>query len=178
MVEAGFKAGKSSPCIFRDDPRDITVVVHGDDFTILADDHGINYVIEMLKQKYQIKVRGILGEDAEDLKEIRILNRVLRWTQGGLEYEADPRHAEIIVKALGVEKGTGVSTPGVKKKFGDPLDENKPDGGKAKEYRQIMARGNYLAQDRPDIMYAVKELTRGMSAPSEADWIALKRLAR
>ena len=41
-----------------------------------------------------------------------------------------------------------------------------------------MARGNYLAQDRTDIAFAVKELCRTMSRPSESDWQALKRLGR
>ena len=39
-------------------------------------------------------------------------------------------------------------------------------------------RASYLAQDRPDIQYAVKELARGMSSPTEADAQKLKRLGR
>ncbi len=40
------------------------------------------------------------------------------------------------------------------------------------------ARANFLASDRPDIAFAVKELCRGMSAPTARDPEALKRLAR
>ena len=42
----------------------------------------------------------------------------------------------------------------------------------------MVARANYLSQDRSDIQYAVKELSRGMSCPTAADWVALKRLGR
>ena len=35
-----------------------------------------------------------------------------------------------------------------------------------------------MAQDRSDVQFAVKELCRAMSEPSQADWLALKRLAR
>ena len=45
-------------------------------------------------------------------------------------------------------------------------------------YRSIAARANYLSADRPDIMYAVKELCRGMAKPPKGHWLKLKRLGR
>ena len=36
-------------------------------------------------------------------------------------------------------------------------------------YRAVVARGNYLSQDRSDIQFAVKELCRKMSDPNRAD---------
>merc|ERR1711904_603800 len=44
--------------------------------------------------------------------------------------------------------------------------------------RSIAARANYLASDRPDLMYAVKELCRGMAKPTRLHWHKLKRLGR
>ena len=41
-----------------------------------------------------------------------------------------------------------------------------------------MARANYLALDRPDICFPVKELCRRMSAPTVADWEHLMRLCK
>ena len=38
----------------------------------------------------------------------------MRWTAQGLEYEADQRHAEIVVKAMRLETASGVNTPGTK----------------------------------------------------------------
>ena len=52
------------------------------------------------------------------------------------------------------------------------------DSAAASEYRARAARANFLASDRPDIAFAVKELCRGMSAPTAHDQDALKRLAR
>ena len=45
-------------------------------------------------------------------------------------------------------------------------------------YKALVARANYLAQDRSDIVFAVKELSRSMSAPTIGDMKALKRLSR
>ncbi len=44
--------------------------------------------------------------------------------------------------------------------------------------RAIVARGIFLAQDRSDIAFAVKELSRRMSCPDTRDWQSLKRLGR
>ena len=48
----------------------------------------------------------------------------------------------------------------------------------AKRYRSVVARGNFLAQDRPDIRFCVKELCREMSSPSRGSWRRLKKLCR
>ena len=45
-------------------------------------------------------------------------------------------------------------------------------------YRAFVARGNYMAQDRTDVQFAVKELCRSMSNPTAGDWAAVKRLGR
>ena len=49
---------------------------------------------------------------------------------------------------------------------------------RATEYPSATARGNFLASDRVDITYAVKECARSMAAPTENDWNKLVRLAR
>ena len=44
---------------------------------------------------------------------VRILNRIVTVTKDGLEYEADQRHAEILMKDMGVDEGSkGVTTQG------------------------------------------------------------------
>jgi len=48
----------------------------------------------------------------------------------------------------------------------------------AKEYQSLVARLNYLAPDRADIAYSVKELARTMSKPTNGCWEKLKLLGR
>ena len=45
-------------------------------------------------------------------------------------------------------------------------DETLLSNSESTRFRAIVARSNYLAQDRSDIMFSVKELTRHMSNPS------------
>ena len=49
-----------------------------------------------------------MGETVES-KEIKILNRIIRYTERGFEMEADLRHAELIIKQLGLEKNQPTS---------------------------------------------------------------------
>ena len=121
-------------------------------------------------------MRGRLGPEGNDDKSIRILNRIVTWKEDGIHYEADQRHAEIIIKQLGLrENSNQLSTPGSK-----TLEDNERKLGTKEStlYRGIVARANYLCQDRTDIEFATKELCRKMAAPTVGDWEALKRLGR
>ena len=104
------------------------------------------------------------------------MSRIVRWNSHGIDYESDPRHAEITISELGLKGSKPVATPGVKStspELAEPLGPRE-----ASQFRSLVARANYLAQDRMDVQYSVKELTRRMSCPDSEDWVALKRLGR
>ena len=201
LTENEFQVGKATPCIFRHDKRDLTCFVHGDDFVTAGRQEDLLWLDGVLKQKYDMKSQ-ILGDRPGMHGEVRILNRTLRYIPGqGIEYEADARHSEILIDELARDKSP-VSTPYVKDGTGfadsddiklADLDRMKRDGslgakrGKsmgeldkagATTYRAHVARANYLAADRMDIIFAVKELSRAMSSPTTDDWDKLVRLAR
>ena len=113
------------------------------------------------------------------MKEARLLNRIIRRTEEGWEYEADQRHAELIVKGLGLEEAKAVATPaeGERPWLADD-EEEKLSSHEAREFRGLAARANYLALDRVDIQYAVKEVCRGMAEPTKRDVRKLRRLGR
>ena len=48
----------------------------------------------------------------------------------------------------------------------------------ARLYRGVAARLNYIAPDRPDIAYAVKESARGMSAPRASAMRKLRKIGK
>ena len=92
----------------------VTLVVRGDVFTALSTDEGLDrYGKEMVKA-FDVELRGRLGTDKQDENEIKLLNRILRISSTGLKYEADPRHAELLARALGLEGCKEQPTPGTK----------------------------------------------------------------
>ncbi len=201
LKAAGFKQGVACPCIFRHEVKEVVIMVHGDDFVAVGEGEQLQDTKRVLEDKYKIKVET-LGRDKNESKEIRVLNKVIRLTEQGLELEADPRHAELVVRALGLEDAKPSPTPGTKiaKKKRSPQDATETDSeaeeaeeeegavrgedgdemtqSDAKEYRAIVARLNYIASDRPDIQFAVKEAARNMSAPKNRDWPAVKRIGK
>ena len=62
----------------------------------------------------ELKVGGRLDPGEKHGKEATIVNRVMRWCEGSIEYEADPRQAENLVYALGLEGAKSVVTLGLK----------------------------------------------------------------
>ena len=53
-----------------------------------------------MTDRYEIKLKARLGPEANDDKEVRILNRVVWWDKDGLHYEPDQRHADIMIDQL------------------------------------------------------------------------------
>ena len=100
--------------------------------------------------------------------------------QGGLEYEADPRHAELIVEQLELGQLKGLSTPGVDWKEDDLVEATEVELNdiERKEYRMVTARMNYLAFDRSDIQFSVKEACREMAAPTKRSLDRVTRIGR
>ena len=65
-------------------------MVHGDDFVAVGEPKHLAETEAALGKKYKIKTET-LGADKGDLKEIKVSNKIIRVTHGGLELEADPR---------------------------------------------------------------------------------------
>ena len=113
LIGIGFTSGISNPCVFHHATRDISIVVHGDDFTALGLDEDLDWYEGQLKEHFEIKVRGRLGEGCKD-NQIRILNRIVTLTPQGLTYEADPRHVDLLLSSMGLLGSSGAATPGQK----------------------------------------------------------------
>ena len=104
---------------------------------------------------YEIKT-SVVGKRCGLDKEVRVLNRIIRWTHEGWEYEADQRHGEIIVKETAMEDSKPTVTPTAEEKE-EEEDQEVLGGADTRWYRGVTARGIYLGLDRPDIAYATKE---------------------
>ena len=119
--------------------------------------------------------------------------------------EADLRHAEIVNRELGLKAAKATRVPGAKEakrpehhRDGE-WEEGTPEGdvgdhqptepsgdeededlepSEATRYRAIAARLGYLAIDRLDLQFAVKEAARAMSRPKDAHFRMLNRIGR
>ena len=179
LVSIGFVAGKAAPTVLVNIVEETRVVVHGDDFTFLGPEKYLREVASAMSEWYELKVRGIMGPEVHDLKKIDILNRTVEWRSDAIVYKADPKHAKIIVEALGLDNRSNESNvPGKTSGDDDNEADYELDKTDSRAFRALTARANYLSMDRPDIQYSVKELCHVMSKPRQSSWAKLKQLAR
>ena len=113
LTNAGFTRGTASPCHFHHKAKDIWILVHGDDFVVVARQAGREFVEATLRAQYEIKV-DLAGPEPDDPKEIKILGRIITNTDNGLTYEPDPGHMEKAMHELNLADAKGVATPGLK----------------------------------------------------------------
>ena len=101
--------------------------------------------------------------------------------RGGLEWEADVKHAEKVCSEMGVQLASkGLDAPAVREVLPEDFEEERDDPkiDETKWYRGVAASANFLSLDRMDIQFGAKEVCRQMSAPRSSGVERLKRMAR
>ena len=183
LAGGGFHVGKSNIAIFYSGEHDARVLVHGDDFALLGDELAVAEFDKLLKSRYSVKKTGKLGFEDGDDEEVHFLNRILRVDKQkrSMEIEADPRHAEMFVRQLGLDNAKIVDVP-ESKPTKEELDEWTVSPllipSRATVYRSLVMRAAYMATDRADLGHCVKNLAKKMQTPRECDMKRLMRLGR
>ena len=86
--------------------------------------NGLKLYKEGLNTDFELNVKGHLCEADDCDQEVRVLNRRVLLDKDGVSYEADPRHVELLARALGLERCGVTRTPGTK----NYLDHEVADG--------------------------------------------------
>ena len=128
---------------------------------------------------FDIKVRGILGSDQHDDKDIVILGRIVNWTNTGIRYQADPKHRELILNYFGLGEDSGpLKSSGEKEREDGEGESEELSKEEAKVYRGLSATLSFLSLDCPDLQFGTKSAAREMSAPRISSWKILNKLDR
>ena len=168
MLSLGFTQSKYSPSVYWHKSRGLKTLVHGDDFITSGTREQARWMREALERRFEIKTK-VVGMGPEEVQEERVLNRIIRVTRDGWEYEADQRHAELLIKGMHLEGAKGVKGPGEDEKPWEEEANDHPLGSSsATNFRAMAARANYLAQDRSDIQYAAKKYAAGWQTRQRA----------
>ena len=95
MEDIGFDSGRSSPCTFHHKVQDDRAIVHWDDFTMLGSGKDVDWFRKNIETKFENKHKGRLGPCKNNINSVRILNRIVTHTDGGIEYESDTRRLRV-----------------------------------------------------------------------------------
>ena len=165
----GFKACRTSPCIYYSMEFDMKIVAHVDDLLINGRRKDLGWVKLELEKEIEV-TREFLGNRASDKQEVRFLGRFIRVTKDGYEIEGDVKVLRKLLEEWYMDEAKGVATSGVKAEArGDEEDEQMQLSEKDhRRFRRAAAQCNYLGLDRADVAYAAKEKSRGGFPPRPA----------
>ena len=102
-------------------------MVHGEDFITVGTRDQAKWLQTELEKRFKVKT-SVVSNGKDEAREARTLNRIIRITEDGREYEGDQRHGEIIVRTLSLDESKEVGTPG---------EESKPWKSEEKEEEKL-----------------------------------------
>ena len=138
-------------------------MAHVDDFLCTGRAADLKWLESRLKGEFDVTATHV-GDDAE--KEVRYLNRILRWTEEGLEIESEGRHAATLLKEWGMSECKTIDTPlrrEVVVKMGIGKELGVED---TRKLRRAIARVKYMAHYRPDLSVPSRLLAQHMAKPT------------
>jgi len=146
----------------------------------VGEDAELKWITKQMESWFEIKVRGVLGPEPSDDKEVVILGRTVRWKSWGIEWEADVKHRRLLMEKFGYGVNTKALNCNGDNATHDDDEEEATLLNKAEstEFRSAAARLNFLSQDSPDLMYPAKEVSQEMANPVLGSWKRLKKASR
>ena len=167
LVSCSLTVGTVSRRCFDNELCCVAGTVHGGDIFVPAPRQDIAKIGATLKKRWETGDQ-MIEPKTDDQKELRILNRTLRWCKDGLVSAANLRHGREVVDELGLSKSKPVSSLATADGAARCQDhEFKPLNEEEKRlYQRIVAKLNYLAHDRLDLKYATSCPASPVSSPS------------
>lgn len=160
------------------EPRlDITCVIHGDDFLAEGEAETLVVFDAQLQAAMDVKILAKVGAGAATSG--RYLKRTIEWDGRAFYWKPDGKHVARLIEMLGLTGAKPSDTPGTKATAASMRDALEPlTGANLALFPQAAELVNYIAVDRPDIQYSVKNVLADMHAPCQRSMARLKRIGR
>ena len=170
-----FQRLQSEANVYSNMDLQIIILVYVDDLMVVGNLHNIQTLVTELVKELLLKQTGDLTEDD---KEVNFLGRLFRRTGDTVTVRCTNRYITDILEEHGLDKCKPATTPGTStlsrmEHYDEPLDSKDHS-----TYRRTVGKLMWLIGLRYDIFYAVKELSRSLTGPTQHDWAKLKHLLR
>ena len=182
MLEAGFWEVPGIPGLFYHDEWCVTLSCHGDDFIAEGESDDLDRLDELMLKAFETKILPRIGpaEFGGQVTSGDHLRRIIRWSERGFSWEADPKYSWQIVEELGLTEAKGADAPCSTECGKGRRDlENPLDPEAAKQFRKLAGTALYLSQ----VCHVRDHIRYGMSygrarAQIEAPWSILKEVSQ
>jgi hypothetical protein len=170
LTKSGFKRSDADPCLFVRNNNEIEVIaIYVDDCILIAKEENLPKLKQVLSEEFKMKDMGemkvIVGIQVERNKEeTRIFQT---------------NYIQNMLIQFGMEDCKGSDTPLAIVTDRSQVNQDLSKFEDVTKYREVIGKLNYLSTcTRPDISYAVSQVSRAMQDPTQEDWKNAKRIMR
>ena len=177
LSELGMQSLRSEPTFYF--KGSLLLLVHVDDPLVAGTDEDIEWIFRELGQRMKFKP----GPHLEIGKPVKYLGKLYTMTEHGFEIRHCDTFLDRIVFELGLDGCKPPLTPGCEQLKPGGADEkaswlNPLDAEQAYTYRKLVGMLRFIAPERPDLLFEIGVLSRGLSSPTGECWARLRCLGR
>ena len=170
----GFERLKSDSNLYFHPERRCYMLCYVDDLLIFGDKKTTEFLFSELQKQLCLRSEGVL----EPGTSISFLGRCTTRREDSIEMSMPTSYIDKMLEQLDMLKCRHAATPGTDslRKLIDSEELLSPEDHRL--YRRIVGQLLWLSSIRPDIQFAVKELSRGLTSPTEDHRTKMKTLLR
>ena len=175
LESKGFQRMKSDPNLYFHAKHKVYILCYGDDLMLFGEQKAVADLVVDLQKELLLRVTGELCEG----QEATFLGRHMRRTSTSVQMFMETSYVDGILELTGMATCKAAPTPGtdaLKRGTAELAEPLSPE--EHQQYRKLVGQLLWLSNLRMDIMYAIKELSRGLASPTTDYWAKLKHLLR
>ena len=153
---------------------DFYVLACMEDLLVLGDQARTSEFFTELRTHVLIRETGKLTADTT----VKFLGRTLRHTGDAISMSLEPDYVEDVLRDYSMVNCKPVTAPGTSTAKVLPDGDDCLDSAGHRLYRKAVRKLLWLSTTRSDILYSVKELSRGLSSPTKQHLLAVTHLLR
>ena len=151
-------------CAFHSELTSVMTCKHMDDGELVGHDEALDRTLTGMGKIILLRTScPQLGS------ETKFLGRLLIKTERGFLVKPLARLFDSLLSCAGLETCNPVHSPGVRSESRVPDEKNLLGPAEHSPYQTIVGKLMFIAAERPDIQFCVKECSRGVQSPSAQD---------
>ena len=158
---------KTDANLYKHADGDLFVLCYVDDLLIVGCEEKVRGTFALLQQEFVLRETGLLSKPGDHLE---FLGRKLSRTSESILVSMDNIYVDKMLEEANLTTCRLALTPGTDTLRSRVEHEEKLDADEHKKYRRLVGQLLWLSPVRPDITYAVKELSRGVPRPTWSIW--------
>ena len=173
MEKNNFRRMKSDPNLYVHNTKQLYVLAYVDDLMFFGSEVDVSALVQDLQKDLLLKMTGTLNEN----QRVIFLGRNLKRTSTFISVGMSPAYIDNMLELYGLKQCRSSLAPGTDT-LRKQLDSEPLSAEDHKRFRRVVGQLLWLSSVRPDIMFATKELSRGLSSPTSQHESKAKHLLR